>query len=83
MYSLAFSNSDPFDMVIIDLTMPGNIPSCDLLNEFRKIKCVKAVVSSGFINNEIMTNFKDYGFDYSIRKPFTIDELRRCISELY
>jgi DNA-binding NarL/FixJ family response regulator len=44
---------------------------------------VKAVVSSGYSLDPVMANFKEYGFIGVIPKPYTMDELKRVLSEVF
>ena len=40
---------------------------------------VKAIVSSGYSNDPIMSNFKDFGFAGVVAKPFQIEDLSNVI----
>ncbi|MBF0099534.1 MAG: PAS domain S-box protein [Desulfobacterales bacterium] len=72
MYKEAFESNRPFDLVILDLTVPGGMGGAETLPELLKIDPkVKAVVSSGYSNDPIMANYQTYGFCGVIPKPFT------------
>ncbi len=40
---------------------------------------VKAIVSSGYSNDPVMTDFKKYGFSGVITKPYKIEELQKAL----
>jgi len=80
----AFQNNKPFDLVILDITIPGGIGGAEVIVELLKIDPnVKAVVSSGYSNDPIMANYKDYGFCGVMPKPITIDELKEMLSQVF
>ena len=43
---------------------------------------VKAVVSSGYSNDPVVANYRDYGFAGVVDKPFRVNELARVISRV-
>ena len=69
--------------MILDLTLPGGQGGNDLIQQIRAIDPeVKAVISSGYLNHPVMTNFKNYGFDAAICKPFRISELSETLTNI-
>ena len=80
LYKHAQEINDPFDVVILDLTIPGSMGGKETIKELLKINPdVKAIVSSGYSNDPIMANFKQYGFIGMITKPFIMKELSEII----
>ena len=43
---------------------------------------VKAVVSSGYSNDPVMSNFRDYGFKGIIPKPYTQDQVAAVLNKI-
>ncbi len=79
----ACQSSKPFDVVILDLTVPGGMGGAKTIPELLKIDPkVKAVVSSGYSNDPIMSNYEDYGFCEVIPKPYSMDEMARLINKI-
>jgi len=79
-YTLAKNNGSPFDLVIMDLTIPGGMGGKEAIREILKIDPeTRAIVSSGYSNDPIMANFETYGFCASLAKPYKIGELREVI----
>ncbi len=72
----------PFDLVIMDLTIPGGMGGKEAVEEILKIDHnAKVIVASGYSNDPIMANYKDYGFCAAIVKPFQMQDLTRGISQ--
>jgi PAS domain S-box-containing protein len=86
LYRESMAKGVTFDVVIMDLTIPGGMgggEAIDALLDFDPQ--VKAVVSSGYASNDILSNYRDYGFVDYLPKPFTMDGLmavvqRHCAS---
>ena len=82
LYKEAMEAGQPFDLVIMDLTIPGGMGGREAIQELRKIDPkVKAVVSSGYAMDPIMTQCRDYGFCGSIPKPFDLNLLESTVAE--
>lgn len=82
-YSNALKNGDLFDAVILDLTIPGGMGGKEALTILKDIDPeVKAIVSSGYSNNSIMSEYKKYGFDGIIPKPYSIEEVSNVLSKV-
>lgn len=76
MYKKAEKSGSKYKAVILDLTIPGGMGGREAIKELIKIDPdVKAIVSSGYSNDPIMCNFKDYGFSGFLLKPYKIKEL--------
>ena len=66
----------PIDMIIMDLTIPGGMGGKDAVKEILKVSHeAKVVVASGYSNDPIMANYRQYGFKAAIAKPFKMAEL--------
>ena len=82
-YREAFSNGNPFDLVILDLTVPGGMGGKETLQELRKIDPkVKAIVSSGYSTDAVMSEYHSFGFAGIITKPFHLNELAKTVREV-
>ncbi|HAM50711.1 MAG TPA: hypothetical protein DCP92_08485 [Nitrospiraceae bacterium] len=83
LYRKAEKSTRPFDVVIMDLTVPGGMGGKEAIKTLREINpSVKAVVSSGYANDPIMANFRDYGFDAVIPKPYSGGDLSRIVHKV-
>ncbi|MCD4654883.1 PAS domain S-box protein [bacterium] len=70
----AMENGNPFDLVIMDLTIPGSKGGKETVLEILKI-CphAKAIVSSGYANDPVMARYSYYGFSGMLANPFQIE----------
>ena len=74
---------NPFDLVILDLTVRGGMGGEDTLRILREIDPhIIAVVSSGYADSAAVARYKDYGFSAFLNKPYTIDGLKNCFRSL-
>jgi two-component system cell cycle sensor histidine kinase/response regulator CckA len=75
-YEEAREAGKPFDVVLMDLTIPGGMGGKEAIKRLLEIDPVaKAIVVSGYSNDPIMSQYRDYGFQAVIRKPFEVDDL--------
>lgn len=83
LYKKARDEGEPFDVVILDLTVPGAMGGLRALKELREIDPkVKAIVSSGYSDDPIMSDHVKYGFDEIIKKPYEYHELAEAVKKL-
>lgn len=76
----ASKENDPFDLVILDLTIPEGMGGKETMIEIRKLDGeIPVIVSSGYAGNEILADPVKYGFSDSICKPFRTSDLEEII----
>lgn len=79
-YKEEMASDNPFDAIILDLTIPGGMGGKEAIKELIEIDPgVKAVVSSGYSGDPILSNFREYGFMDLIPKPYKIQELNEIL----
>ena len=79
-YLRARESGEPYDVIIMDLTIPGGMGGVEALQKLLEIAPeAKAIVSSGYANGPIMAEFKTYGFKGVIAKPYRTDELCKVV----
>lgn len=82
-YQSAYENRQPFDAVIMDLTIPGGMGGQEALSHLIKINPgIKAVVSSGYANDPIIAEYRKYGFTGVVTKPYKYDELNEVLAKV-
>ncbi|MDI6793446.1 MAG: PAS domain S-box protein [bacterium] len=83
LYKKAIESDQPFDAVIMDLTIPGGMGGKETIKNLLKIDPeVKAIVSSGYSNDPIMANFREYGFSAVLAKPYKIKNLSETLNKV-
>lgn len=83
LYQRARDSGEPYHAIIIDLTIPGGIGGQETIQKLKQIDDgVKAIISSGYINDPAMISFQDYGFKGAIPKPYRAVELSMILREV-
>jgi len=83
LYGKALKSEEPFAAVIMDLTIPGGMGGKEAIRELLKIDPnAKAIVSSGYSSDPIMSDCKKYGFMGVIAKPYKISELGKTLQKI-
>ena len=76
MYCRALESAEPFDVVIMDLTIPGGMGGKEAVAEIlKKDPAARVIVSSGYSEDPIMSDFEKYGFCDVIAKPYRVEDL--------
>ncbi len=83
LYKKAVGTDKPFDAVIMDLTIVGDMGGEVTIRKLLGIDPnVKAIITSGYTNNPVMANFRKYGFKGVLVKPFGIHELDEILQKV-
>ena len=81
-YVRALRRGKPFDVVLMDLTIPGGVGGTEALKKLREVDAsVRAIVCSGYSSDPVMSNHERYGFIGRLQKPFRIADLSRVLQE--
>jgi CheY-like chemotaxis protein len=79
----AMDAGQPFDLVILDLTVPGGLGGAEALEAIRQVDpSLTAIVSSGFASDGVMAEYREHGFDAALPKPYTPDKLAEVIAKV-
>ncbi len=82
-FQKAKGEGQPFDLVLFDMTLPGDMDGATVLKEIRKIDPdIKAIVSSGYSQEELKSKAGETGFDAAVPKPYSITLLKETVEEL-
>jgi CheY-like chemotaxis protein len=72
----------PYDLLILDLTIRGGLGGEEVLKRIRQLQPgVAAIVSSGYTGDPIMINYREYGFQTALPKPFNLKSLRTAVEQ--
>jgi signal transduction histidine kinase/ActR/RegA family two-component response regulator len=81
LYSAERSAGRPFDLVIMDLTVPGGTGGLEAMERLLKIDpAVLAIVCSGYSNAPVLANYRAYGFCAMVSKPYEVEELTGAVT---
>ena len=73
----------PFHAVLLDLTIPGGMGGVATAARLRELDgSVKLIVSSGYSDAPVMSDFRRYGFDAIIPKPWSLPALSRTLKRV-
>jgi two-component system cell cycle sensor histidine kinase/response regulator CckA len=82
-YKTAMDSDEPFDSVLMDLTIPGGMGGMEAVRKIREIDSgVKAIVCSGYSNDTIMANYRRFGFLGVVPKPYSMKQLSGTITDV-
>jgi PAS domain S-box-containing protein len=82
LFSRALADGKPFDLVILDLTIPGGMGGEEVLKRIRQIDPdVPALVSTGYSDSEVVANCAKHGFNGTLMKPYSLEDLTRVIGK--
>jgi signal transduction histidine kinase/ActR/RegA family two-component response regulator len=83
LYERAKSSGHPFDALILDITIKGGMGGVETLAELRKRhRNVKAVASSGYSKDGILSHYEEYGFAAALPKPYSVESLSEVLREI-
>ena len=83
MYSEALEAGRDYDALILDLTVKGGLGGKDALQKLLYLNPkVKAIVSSGYSSDPIMSEYTKYGFKDILGKPYDLDQLKLVLNRV-
>ena len=82
-FEQAFRGHNPFDLVVMDLAIPGGLGGREAIRRLRAIHPgVRAIVASGYADDPILSQPEHFGFMGRLRKPFRLAELEREVGRV-
>lgn len=82
-YKCAFEDGAPYTFVIMDLTVPGGMGGKEAAGQILAIDpdaCL--IVSSGYSNDPIISDFRRFGFAAAAVKPYGVSEISGMLNRL-
>ncbi|HBL35923.1 MAG TPA: hypothetical protein DDZ55_03845 [Firmicutes bacterium] len=82
-YEQAKKAGAPFDLVMLDLTVPGGIGGKEAVRMILAIDPeAKVIASSGYSDDPVMLDYRNFGFSGVVSKPFKMEALSALIKSL-
>ena len=82
-YKKHMDSGEPFDGIILDLTIKGGMGGDQAIKELIKIDPdVKAIVCSGYFNDPVLTNYAEHGFRGAMEKPYQKADLESVLKQV-
>ena len=83
LYTREKAAGQPFDVVILDLSVPGGMGGREAIGKLKEVDpAVKAIVSSGFTNDPCVQDFPAFGFSGKLAKPYKIQDMKALLEDL-
>jgi len=83
LYDAAARSGKRFDLVIMDLTIPGGMGGKEAVKQLKGLyPDARVIVSSGYSNDPVMSNYREYGFSGVVLKPYQVAELAGTLQEV-
>jgi PAS domain S-box-containing protein len=83
LYEDAYNSGNRFDAVIMDLTIPGGMGGKEAIEKLRAFDpAIKAIVSSGFSEDPVLSDFEKYGFCGYVPKPYNVQQLSQALRKV-
>jgi CheY-like chemotaxis protein len=83
MYKAAKKSEKTYDAFILDLTIPGGMGGKEAIKKLLETDPeVSAIVSSGYSDDQVLSNFREYGFKGMMPKPFETLSLSKVLHEV-
>ncbi|MFH2060692.1 MAG: PAS domain S-box protein [Pseudomonadota bacterium] len=80
LYKEALLANNPFDLVILDLTVKNGLGGLKTLERLQQINPdIIAIVSSGYSSDPVIKNFETYGFKMALPKPYNCRSMQDAI----
>ncbi len=82
-YARARTAGEPYAVVILDLTIPGGMGGRQAMEELLKLDpTVKAIVSSGYSNDLVLSNYQAHGFRGMVSKPYDVADFAHAVERV-
>jgi DNA-binding NtrC family response regulator len=82
-YTQAMDEGTPFDLVLMDISIPNGMGANSTMKELRKHDPkASVIVMSGHCTHPLLNNPRQAGFLSSLAKPFTLAQLERSLSSV-
>jgi len=82
-YKKALDSGNPLDLVILDLTVRQGLGGQLAMERLLKIDpSIRAIIASGYVDDPVIANYSDYGFQGALTKPFKREEMKSLVEKV-
>jgi PAS domain S-box-containing protein len=82
-YQNAILESHRYDLVVMDLTVPGGMGGKETIEKLLMVDPdIKAIVTSGYSDDPVMAEYEHHGFCAVLPKPYTPERLLELVNKL-
>jgi two-component system cell cycle sensor histidine kinase/response regulator CckA len=79
-FAKAKTQTEPFDVVMMDLVIPNGVGGQDAVHTIKKIDPgARVIASSGHLEHPVMLDHKKFGFNATLEKPYKLEKLQQVI----
>jgi len=79
----ALAVNQQFDLAILDLIVPGGMGGAELLKTLNERGItLKAIASSGYSTDAVMSDHQNFGFAGVLAKPYRMDDLEDLLNKI-
>ena len=84
LYRDSMEKDEKFDVVFVDLTLPGGMGGKQIIKQLKEIDPdINAIVLSGYSESSVLNNYESYGFKARLKKPYTVDKLKEVLDSIF
>ncbi len=82
LYKKSMNSDKPFDAVLLDLSNQVGMGGKEAMSKLKEIDpAIRGIVCTGYSNDPVVKNCREYGFVSALLKPCTIEQLAKKIDE--
>ncbi|MFW5771548.1 MAG: hybrid sensor histidine kinase/response regulator, partial [Spirochaetota bacterium] len=82
-YKESMYSENHFDLVIMDLTIPGGMGGEEAIKKLLELDPnAKAIVSSGYSHGALQSRYTEYGFAGMVSKPYSMESLLKVVRQI-
>lgn len=82
LYVNARNSGHPYKLVILDLMVPGGMDGKTTMERLQMINSdVRGIIISGYSDDPIIQNYRQYGFVGALTKPFDMKSLQKILED--
>jgi CheY-like chemotaxis protein len=82
-YKKALDTAEPFDAVILDLSLPGGLDATETMKKLQQIHPkVRVVASTGILSDPVAGQLKELGFRAFVLRPYRGAQLAQVLSKV-